>query len=153
MTFTITTFSITTLSITILSIMTLSITVLSAIMLSVVIFHCCDECLLAECWMLWRNNTCFSQWLFHLKQLEDTMVDDCRHRPSDTAYVDRTRGCFVELQKTLTKNRDAVGIATLTIVAFLVLTLYNFNPFFSGFYTYCCNEALSPTRWQYQSQV
>ena len=47
-------------------------------------------------------------------------MDDCRKRPGDASYTLKTRGCFSELQTTLKSNRDVVGIATLTIVAFLV---------------------------------
>ena len=52
--------------------------------------------------------------------MDDNVMADCRRRPNDPAYIDRTRGCFSEFQKTLLANRDAVGIATLTIVVFLV---------------------------------
>ena len=48
------------------------------------------------------------------------MIEDCQKRPNDLAYSDETKGCFSQLQSTLETNRDMVGIATLTIIAFLV---------------------------------
>jgi hypothetical protein len=62
----------------------------------------------------------------NLKKVDPKLEDDCRKRPNDVAYAEKTKGCFSELQKSLNSNRDAVGIATLTIIVFLVSKTQSF---------------------------
>ena len=50
--------------------------------------------------------------------LSGNKLETCRMNPEE--YSSRMKGCFDQFQKSISDNKDVIGIVTITIIAFLV---------------------------------
>ena len=64
--------------------------------------------------MIYKSNKLF------IEGLGEKDAEECRLNADDPDYSDRMKGCFEQFQKSISDNKDIIGIVSLTIICFLV---------------------------------
>ena len=74
---------------------------------------------------------------FFVAGLGDEDRDNCRKNPDGDEYSDRMKGCFAQLQQSISDNKDVISIVTGTVRLFLVRSKSDTGPQFhkTFFYT------------------